>query len=212
MNHERSTLARRSGLAAILGALLAAGAVAAELVHKVEDGEEIVELPLFLVYLGAYGLGMGLLTAALVGIRRLHRAAHAEVGRTGRVGFRLAIFGTAANVVFALVMLGGAIVTGEAVGASFLLFALGFLALIVGQVLLAIGLRRARLLGLGWLAPLVGVAAAAVAITVSADPYHDLGLFLFFGAWVLLGAAVLAATRAAVRPARLGARTGPDPA
>lgn len=212
MNTRSSTLARRSGTAAILGALLTAGAVAAELVHKVEDGNRIVEVPLFVVYIAAYTGGMAMLTAALLGIRRLHRDSGAEIGRTGRVGFRLAIFGGGANVLFGLVMLGSAVVTGETLGVAWLLFAVGFLALILGQVMLAIGLRRGRLLGWGWIAPLVGAAAAAVAVTVSAaGPYHDIGLFLFFGSWVLLGAAVLASTRAA-RPARLPGRPGPDPA
>lgn len=192
MKSGSSTLAQRSGLAAVLGATLSAGAVGAELVHDVEDGSSIVNLPLFLAYVGTYGLGMALLSAALVGLRALHRSADADVGRTGRVGFRLAIFGTAANVLFAVVMLVGAIATRETVGVSFLLFALGFLALIVGQVLLGVGLRRGRLLGPGWLAPLAGVAAAVLAVTTAADPYHDIGLFLYFVTWVGLGGVVLA--------------------
>lgn len=194
-----STLARRSGLAAILGATLLAGSVGAELVHAVEDGTSIVNLPLFLVYVGTGGLGMALLAAAIVGLRRLHRAEGAEVGRAGRVGFRLAIFGALANVAFTVVYFAGAVATGETVEAAFLLFALGFLSLLVGQVLLGIGLRRGGLLGRGWAAPLAGVAAIALAITTDADPYHDLGLFLFFGSWFALGCAVL--SRSSARPA-----------
>ncbi len=191
MKNENSTLARRSGLAAVLGATLTAGSVGAELVHGVEDGSSIVNLPLFLVYVGTAGLGMALLAAAIVGLRRLHRAEGAEVGRAGRVGFRLAVFGALAVVAFTVVYFVGAVATGETVEAAFLLFALGFLALLVGQVLLGVGLRRGGLLGLGWAAPLAGVAAIALAITTDADPYHDIGLFLFFGSWFALGCAVL---------------------
>ena len=186
-----STLAQRSGLAAIAGAALAAGSVGAELVHGVEDGSSIVNLPLFLAYVGTGGLGMALLVAALVGLRTLHRAECTEVGRAGRVGFRLAIFGMSALVVFATVYFVGALATGKTVEAAFLLFALGFLALLAGQVLLGFGLRRGGLLGAGWAAPLAGVVAIALAISTDADPYHDLGLFLFFGSWVALGGAVL---------------------
>lgn len=192
MRSGSSTIAKRSGLAAVLGATLSAGSVGAELVHGVEDGSSIVNLPLFLAYVGTGGLGMALLVAALVGIRALHRAEGAEVGRAGRVGFRLAIFGTSANVAFAAVYFVAALATGETAEAAFLLFALGFFALLAGQVLLGFGLRRGGLLGPGWAAPLAGVAAIVLAITTEADPYHDIGLFLFFGSWVALGVAVLA--------------------
>lgn len=199
MKSGSSALARRSGLAAIAGATLTAGSVGAELVHGVEDGSSIVNLPLFLAEVGTYGLGMALLVAAIVGLRTLHRAEGVEVGRAGRVGFRLAIFGTSASVAFAVVYFVGALATGETVEAAFLLYALGFLALLAGQVLLGFGLRRGGLLGPGWAAPLAGVAAIALAITTDADPYHDIGLFLFFGSWFALGCAVL--WRYSARPA-----------
>jgi len=191
VRNESSSLARRSGLAAVLGATLTAGAVGAELVHGVEDGSSIENLPLFLIYVGTGGLGMALLAAAIVGLRRLHRAEGAEVGRAGRVGFRLAIFGALANVAFMVVYFVGAVATGETVEAAFLLFALGFLALLAGQVLLSVGLRRGGLLGPGWAAPLAGVAAIVLALSTEADPYHDIGLFLFFGSWFALGCALL---------------------
>lgn len=199
MKTGSSTLARRSGLAAIAGATLTAGSVGADLVHGVEDGSTIVNLPLFLAVVGTSGLGMALLVAAIVGLRTLHRAEGVEVGRAGRVGFRLAIFGTSANVAFAAVYFVGALATRETVEAAFWLFALGFLSLLAGQVLLGIGLRRGGLLGPGWAAPIAGVAAIFLAITTDADPYHDIGLFLFFGSWFALGCAVL--WRYSARPA-----------
>ena len=200
MSSRRSTLAQRSGLAAILGATLAAGSVAAELVHGGENGSSIANLRLFLAEVGAYGFGMALLAIALVGLWNLHRADGAHVGRAGGLGFRLAIFGTTAHVVFAVIMFVGALATRDTIGAAFLLFALGFLALIVAQVLLGLGLRRSGLVGMGWIAPLAGVAAAVLAVSTAADPYHDIGLFLFFGSWVALGGAVLARSRRRTRP------------
>jgi hypothetical protein len=41
--------------------------------------------------------------------------------------------------------------------------------------------------------PLVGAAAILVAITLDVDPIHDIDLFVFEGAWVALGVALLCA-------------------
>ena len=191
MSIAPSTLARRTGLAAAIGATIAAAGIGAELLYRVEDGSTVENVPVFVVYLGSYALGMTLLFLALAGLRRLHAREGAEIGRAGRLGFRLAGAGAAAHVLFALFMAGSAVATGETVGAAFVVFALGFLALIAGQVLLAFGLRRGGIVGRGWLAPLAGVVTAAVAIATPVDPLHDLALFLYFGAWVVLGAIVL---------------------
>lgn len=192
MKDGSSTLARRSGLAAIVGAALWAGGVGAELVHRVEDGSSILNLPLFLAYVGSGAAGTAFLVAALVGLRRLHRVEGVDVGRAGRVGFRLAIVGMSALTLFGVVYFVGGLITRETIEAAFLLFALGFLALIVAQIPLAVGLRRGGLVGAGWMAPLGGIAAAILALVAGADPYHDIGLFLYFGSWVVLGASVLA--------------------
>jgi hypothetical protein len=56
-------------------------------------------------------------------------------------------------------------------------------------VLIATGLRGA--LGRAWVLPLVGAAGILVAITLDIDPIHDIGLFVFEGAWVALGIALL---------------------
>lgn len=196
MNTERSTVVRHSGLAAVAGAMLWAGGVGAELVHPVEDGSTILNLPLFLAYVGSMAIGTALLVAALAGLRRLHRLEGVELGRAGRFGFRAAAFGMSALVLFGIVYLVAALVTGETLEAAFLLFAIGFLALIVAAVPLAVGLRRGGLVGKGWLAPLGGLAAAVLALAAGADPYHDIGLFLYFGSWVALGASLLARSAA----------------
>jgi hypothetical protein len=79
-------------------------------------------------------------------------------------------------------------VTGD-IPENFVLFGLGFLLLFVGHLLLAAGLRDA--LGRAWVLPLVGAAGILVAITLDVDPIHDLGLFVFEGAWVALGVVLL---------------------
>ena len=81
------------------------------------------------------------------------------------------------------------------------------LLLIVGQVLVAFGFRRAGLPERVWLFPLVGAVGLVLGIAVAADPFHDIGLFVFFGSWVALGIILLACGLAggqSLRPARGG--------
>jgi hypothetical protein len=72
------------------------------------------------------------------------------------------------------------------------LFGIGFLLLFVGHLLIAAGLRDT--LGRTWVLSLVGAAGILIAITVE-DGVHDIGLFVFEGAWVALGVALLRADR-----------------
>jgi hypothetical protein len=76
---------------------------------------------------------------------------------------------------------------------NFILFALGFLLVTAGQLLFARDLRPT--IGPAWVLPLVAVARLAVALTVTADPIHDIGLFVFEAAWVALGVVLLRAKR-----------------
>jgi hypothetical protein len=92
---------------------------------------------------------------------------------------------------FAVQALVTVILTGDIPG-NFVLFGIGFLLLFVGHLLIAPGLRDA--LGHAWVLPLVGAAGILVAITVE-DGVHDIGLFVFEGAWVALGVALLRAER-----------------
>jgi uncharacterized membrane protein YhaH (DUF805 family) len=73
------------------------------------------------------------------------------------------------------------------------LFALGFLLVTVGQLLFARDLGPT--IGRAWVLPLVAVAGLVVALTVTADPIHDIGLFVFEAAWVALGLSLLRAER-----------------
>ena len=184
------TLTRRVGLAALAAGVLSAVAVGAELVHRVEHDTAVVDRPLFAVYLALYGLGMAALAATFLGLRRLHRAADPKPGRAGRTGIWLAFSGAALNVLFAAVHGGVGAATGETTDA-FVLFGVGMLLLIVGQVLVALGLRQAGLLGRAWRFPLLGAVGLVLGIATATDPFHDVGLFVFFGSWVALGVVLL---------------------
>ena len=69
---------------------------------------------------------------------------------------------------------------------------------LVGQLLFARDLRAK--LGRAWLLPIVAVVGIVVALTGGENPIHDVGLFVFEGAWVALGVAILRADRLAPRP------------
>jgi hypothetical protein len=126
--------------------------------------------------------------ALVVAIWRLGRLVSRRIGR---IGWRVCVAGTVFLGLFAVQALVTVILTGDIPG-NFVLFALGFLLLFVGHLLIAPGLRDT--LGRAWVLPLVGAAGILVAITVE-DGVHDIGLFVFEGAWVALGVALLRAER-----------------
>ena len=91
----------------------------------------------------------------------------------------------------------------------FALFGLGLLLATVGQLLFAPGLRE--VVGIAWSLPIVAAIGAVVALTTDAylraGPWtlpstHDIGLFVFEGAWVAFGATILNQRRV-MRPAAL---------
>src|SRR6266508_4157515 len=108
--------------------------------------------------------------------------------RIGRIGWRISVAGVVFLGLFAVQALITVALTGDIPG-NFALFGLGFLLLFVGHLLIAPGLRDT--LGRAWMLPLVGAAGILVAITLDVDPIHDIGLFVFEGAWVALGVALL---------------------
>lgn len=108
--------------------------------------------------------------------------------RRGRVGVWLALAGVALLGVFIIQVLIQVIRTGE-VPQNFVVFALGFLLTLVGHLLFARDLRPH--LRKAWVIPLIAAAGAVIAFAIEADPYHDIGLFVFEGAWVALGVALM---------------------
>jgi hypothetical protein len=174
-SRPRSTFA--TGIAAILAGLLIFAGQAGELAFGSPSNLAGV------VYVLLFGGGVVALGLALWGLRTL-------VGSTrrGRVGVWLALAGVALLGVFIIQVLIQVIRTGE-VPQNFVVFALGFLLALVGHLLFARDLRPH--LGKAWVTPLIAAAGAVVALTIEADPYHDIGLFVFEGAWVALGVALL---------------------
>jgi hypothetical protein len=162
----------RTGIAAIL---------AGTLYFLGQGGELVFDEPEWpFIVLGA--LGFAALAVAVWGLRPL------VGGRSGRWGWRLLAAGSALLGLFAIQTLITAAVTGD-VPDNFILFGLGLVLLFVGHLVIAPGLRAA--LGGAWVLPLVAAAGIVVAIGVNVDPIHDIGLFVFEGAWIALGVALL---------------------
>jgi hypothetical protein len=170
----------RTGVAAILAGVLYFLGQAGDLAFSTttEDGGAI-----FVVFVIA---GIVALGVAFWGLREVVSGT-----RRGRIGIRLALAGFALLALFAVQLAVEQIRTGD-IPENFILFALGFLLVTVGQLLFARDLRPT--IGRAWVLPLVAVAGLVVALTVT-DGIHDIGLFVFEAAWVGLGVALLRAER-----------------
>jgi hypothetical protein len=180
---------RRTGGAAVAGGLLLAASVGAEILHPVQEPDGSVVSPaLFAVYLGLWTLGAAALLVAQAGLRRT-----AGLPGVGRAGAVVCLAGTGLLLAFGLVVIASALATGAPLEASFLAFAVGLLLVAVGSVLLGLGLRRSGAVAGWWTAAILAAVGALVALLV--EQWHDLGLFVLFGAWVLLGVATTRRSR-----------------
>ncbi len=129
------------------------------------------------------GIGLAAFGVALWGLRgTLARP------RRARIGLRLALVGAALLTLFAVQAVVEVLRTGD-VPETFVLFGLGFVLATVGQLLFAPALRPVA--GAAWPLPIVAALGTIVAL-VTAGPFHDLGLVVFEGAWIALGATLLA--------------------
>jgi hypothetical protein len=108
--------------------------------------------------------------------------------RVGRIGWRVSVAGVAFLGLFAVQAAVTVAVSGD-IPDNFILFGFGFLLLFVGHLLIAPGLRQS--LGRAWTLPWLGAIGILVAITLDVDPIHDIGLFVFEGAWIALGVTLL---------------------
>ena len=171
-------VSRRTGVAAVVaGAAFFAG----------QGGELAFGTPerwVHLLFVIAASVGLVALGVAVWGLRTL-----VSGPRVARVGLALALAGCVLLTLFAAQVLVWVARTGE-VPDNFVLFALGFLLVLVGQVLLVPGIRD---LVPPWARPLPVVASAGlvVALGTEADPWHDIGLFVFQAAWIGFGVALL---------------------
>ena len=188
---------RRTAAAAIAAGVLLFASVAAETVRPAQEPDgSVTDIAGFALYLTGWTLGAAALLVALLGLGdRTH-------SRAGRIGRAVALAGATLLLAFGAVGLVSALVDGAPAEWSFLLFAVGLLMLVAGSVPLALGLRRTGDLGGWWVAVLVAGAGGLVALGAEADPWHDLGLFLFDAAWVAVGLRLLSAepVRADIAP------------
>jgi len=138
-------------------------------------------------------LGVGGFAALGVAFWELRRTV---LTRAGRIGVRLGLAGMAFLGLFSVQLLVEAVRTGD-IPENFLLFAIGFLLLLVAHPLVAFGLRGHAWLGRGWMLLLVAVLGIVVFVTAgdALGPVHDIGLFVFEGAWAAFGLTVLRAGR-----------------
>jgi hypothetical protein len=124
-------------------------------------------------------VGWALLASLAFGAPAAARAASPR-GRGAVLG------GCGLQIAFAAVY-GATAFDGEPLEASFVLFLLGFVALLVGGLLWASRLRRvtsARLAAAGLLAVAV---LGALAVLIGSDPFHDVLLVSSYAAWVVVG-------------------------
>ena len=183
----------RTGAAASAAGVLMFLSVAIELVWNVQapDGS-VTNWPVAVLFFGGFLLGTTALTVAMHGLGRGRVAA--GLPRAGRVGRALSLAGAVLLTAFALLYLATALATGTPLEASFWLFLLGFVLLIIGSVPLALGLRRSGALGGWWAAVLLAGGGALLAMT-TLSPWHELGLFTFDAAWAAVGLRLLAVSR-----------------
>lgn len=189
-------LSRRTGTAAVAAGLLLFLGVAGELVVRVQADDGSITRPwLAAGYTTTWVLGSAALVVALLGLRRLSPPDRSRRRRSGRTGYGLSVAGAGLLVGFGVVHLVTGAVSGVPYEGSFLLFALGLLLSVAGQLLLGLHLRRTRAVGRAWAALPAAAVGLLAGVLVPVDPWHDLGLFAFDVAWVGLGARLL-------RPAR----------
>ena len=198
---SRSRL-RSSGAFAILAGLLWAVGVGTEIVLRPQRPDGSVAAPVLFTFVTAAGLAGSLfLVLAFRGLRASvlteGRASAARAGRAARAGSWCCVAGAVLLLVFAAASLVSGLAAGAVWEPSFLAFALGMLVLLGGQLALGLAVRRHDV-GAGgmWPCLVLGSACIVVALVVPADPWHDLGLFGLFAAWVALGSGLLLRARA----------------
>ncbi len=177
-------------------------------VHVQEPDGTVVAPVLFTTLIALWALGMTCVAVTVRAVAARHAAADRPLGRAGRIGVRSITVGCGLQVAFAVGAALSAATSGKPLEAVFLLFALGFLALIVGAALLAVAVRRPGVLRGASAALWFGAAAALAAIVIPLDPWHDVALFAFDASWAGLGAVLLRSARRTVdqpQPARAGA-------
>lgn len=181
-----STLVRWSSLAAVLGGLLFLLGLFLPYVRPAEAGGAVTNVPLYALYVTLFTAGEALFAIALWGMSALHIVEGKRLPRPGRAGVWTATVGIIMLVLASAHIVASAVSTGKPPDA-WVLFALGWLLLIVGLILTGIGTYRAHLLGKAGMLPIITAASALVAILVPVDPFHDVGFLAVGLSWIVLG-------------------------
>src|SRR5437763_5436099 len=161
---------QKTGTSAIAAGLLLSASTFVEYLFSAEHDGKVTNVPVLSLYIAGFVAGTAALIVALSGLRVL--PAHASLRRAGRVGFWTAIGGATLLLLFAFQALVSTAATGDEPG-GFVLFGLGLLLLVGGQVVARLSILRAGdARATGWLL-LLASAAAVIAVAVPADPFHD---------------------------------------
>ena len=192
---------RPSGTSAVLAGLLWAAGVGGEIALQPQrpDGSVVVPVLFGLCTVAAVA-GAGFLVHAFRGLRAAALSSGGQparpAGRTLRAGSWSCVAGALLLLVFSAAILVSGLATGRVWEPSFLAFALGMVLLLGGQLAFGLALRRHHLGARGvWPSLVVAGACVVVALGVAEDPWHDLGMFGLFAAWVALGSGLLRGER-----------------
>lgn len=182
----------RTAVAAVAAGPLLVVSSGLQLVTDVQrpDGE-VLQPALFTGLTGLWAAGMLCVAVAARGLLGLHGDGGPDIGRGGRVGRRLVVAGALLQVLFAVAGGATALAAGAPAEASFVLFGLGFLALVVGGAVLGRALRRAGQVPRAGQALQVGALLGLLAVLVGVDPWHDIALFGYDLSWTVLGLVLL---------------------
>jgi hypothetical protein len=197
---RRGPTVQKTGTSAIAAGLLLFASVFAEYLFSAENDGKVTNVPVLSLYIAGFIAGTAALIVALNGLRVL--PAHASLRRAGRVGFWAAIGGATLLLVFAAQALVTTAATGDEPG-GFVIFGLGFLLLVGGQIVAGFNILRAGPAQATGRLLLLASAAAVIAVAVPADPFHDLGLFLFDAAWIGIGLGLLRPAGSSARRRRM---------
>lgn len=164
------SLPHRSLAPAIVGGLLAAASVAAELVYPVQASDGTSREPIVhALYLAAWVIGWALVAMTAAGLRSALPGS-----RSAAIGSWTAVGGAVAFAVSGLAQLIGVLAAGVPLEAAFVLFLLAFPLLVVANVALGLAVRARS--SLAFVLFLLAAVGLLVGFLAEADPFHDIGL------------------------------------
>ena len=181
-----TTMKQTGRAAAASGILMLAGVEGEWVLNPQADDGTVTNMPVFTLLLLTATSGFVLLLFAVRGLRTA-----TATTRATRAGSLLSLVGAGLLAGFGMTSLVTSIVLGSPAEIGFLAFLVGMLLLAVGPITWALGMRRLAPAPRAWQPLLLAGAAAFAALAVEADPWHDLSLVTMFLAWTGLGVLLL---------------------